>query len=477
MNYTRLLKKILPLILFILFTLLSLQIPIDPDLGINLRVGEYILKFHTFPHTDLFSFSLPYHPYAYYSWLSQLIMAYVYKNQGLMGISLVFTFLCGIGIYSLWRLCKKSLWMLLIFLVISPLIFSSLGVRPLMFSFLFFIFETFLFLYYQRRQKAIILLLFVPLFFLWANMHPGFMMGLGVVVLFLLSEYLTHRRHIFIILSTLLISFLATLASPYGFSIYTQVWTILENRTAQQTLIDWMPLVNRSIIHVIVGFLSFLGLFLYLKLKKKNWPLYCISLVLFLFTIKSTRTVVPFLVFYLPLLSELVATIPSPIIVLKKNRFYSLVIILLLSLSVLSRIMTNGGVFHETTASIQSLSAYRQYPYHALPFIKPHAQNIRLLNYFTWGGFLVWQIPGLKVFETGIMDAFMVDDHYFLDDYFTLVTISPGYEKLLVSYNINALLLPPDLPFVQKLRNNPNWNVYYEDKQSVFMQNTNFLIQ
>src|SRR5215472_4261043 len=57
----------------------------DSDTGWHIRTGEWILKNHRIPATDLFSFMMFGQPWFAWEWLSDLAMAAIHSHFGLSG--------------------------------------------------------------------------------------------------------------------------------------------------------------------------------------------------------------------------------------------------------------------------------------------------------------------------------------------------------------------------------------------------------
>ncbi len=474
-------------LLVIVFFFLLLQIPDDPDLGINLGVGRFIIATKTVPRSDLFSFSLPDHPYVYHSWLGQLIITLVYDSQNtiqhsLIMLSIAWTLIATTAMYLLYRLCRRSFWSLCLLFLSATLVFSSLGVRPQMFTFLFLVLESHILLGWRQRKSAFYLLPLIPLFLLWANLHLGFVIGIGSMWFFIFVEQgrsmfsNTPRPQLRVFFSPFLVAIAATLATllnPFGLKLYEQAYRISQNPYNLTANLEWAPLVSRGITHWLFAGIALLFFVLLARQKKVDWTLYCLSLILFWFTLRNTRTVVPFLVFFLPLVSHMLASLsPAWRVNWKSVRSNPSIVVAFVALlaALLLRTFTNTFIVSQSTSNPRILANRMSYPYGAVVFMKTTPLPTRLLNFYNWGGYLVWQIPQMRVFETGIMDTFQRGDRLFLDDYFSLVNAKPEWENLMEYYQIDSVLLPPELPLVQILKKESDWHIEYKDSTSILMR-------
>ena len=484
------------LVVFLIFFFLSLQFPDDPDLGVHLEAGRFVLQHKNFPRQDLFSFSFPGQAYVYHSWLGEVILAVVYDSEGFLGkllpsglwrVTIVWSFICAIAIFILYRLAASSFWIYLVFLVVASMMFSSIGVRSQMFTFLFFVLEAVLLLRWQRRWKVkrvkhqlIEALPFVLLFMLWANIHLGFIVGLLVMMVFfafeLLSSLPLKKNIIPKALSTLIIcvsSILATFITPYGIGLYRQAWLISHSPILQKMNFEWIPLLSRGFIHLCFAGIS---LFLFAMIagqKKTNRPVLAVSFFLFLLTLRNVRTAMVFLVFFLPQVSQLLAKIPPlsfKLLPIKGEKIPAYLAFTLIPLVIFVRITLN---IRQTISLLDNQQEFAQkggYPLGAVEFLRLHPDSYQLLNYVDWGGYLAWQLPEKKVFITGIMDTFVSNNRLFLEDYFDIVAAQKSWEKLMDRYGIDSLLLPASLPVVKALKEKSDWEILYEDQVSILMR-------
>lgn len=80
----------LPLALGVLVSLLGLASPErrldDPDTMLHVVVGRWILAHRTVPHADVFTYSMPGHPWVVHEWLGAVVSALCYDALGWHGL-------------------------------------------------------------------------------------------------------------------------------------------------------------------------------------------------------------------------------------------------------------------------------------------------------------------------------------------------------------------------------------------------------
>src|SRR6266702_9007942 len=79
----------------------------DCDTGYHIRAGEFILNTLTIPRHDMFSFISPPLPWTAHEWLSELIMAVVFRASGLTGIVIFFTLIISLIYYFFFRILRS----------------------------------------------------------------------------------------------------------------------------------------------------------------------------------------------------------------------------------------------------------------------------------------------------------------------------------------------------------------------------------
>jgi hypothetical protein len=90
----------------------------------------------------------------------------------------------------------------------------------------------------------------------------------------------------------------------------------------------------------------------------------------------------------------------------------------------------------------------------------------RLLNDYTWGGYLIWNARNVPVFLDSRTDIF--EYHGVLLDDLRLLTLRDSF-AILDKYRIDTVLQRPDAGLVYLLKHTPGWRVQYEDAVAVIL--------
>ena len=157
----------------------------DCDTGYHIRAGEYILSTLSIPKHDMFSFLSPPLPWIAHEWLSEVIMAVIYKFFGLTGIVIFFSVLISMVYYFLFKILQSLKGNIIVAAFVIILVTASSQMhwlaRPHIFSMLFILAWYYLLDAYQYNNQRNLLYFQIPLMLLWVNMHGGFIIGLSIL--------------------------------------------------------------------------------------------------------------------------------------------------------------------------------------------------------------------------------------------------------------------------------------------------------
>src|SRR6266480_414995 len=161
----------------------------DPDVWWHLRTGQLMFESHQIPHLDPYSFTRAGQPWINHEWLSQVTMYAMYRLAGWGGLIVAFAAIVAISLWTVYVRCPGRPYIAGIFTLWGATASApTRGVRPQMFSLL--LASIFLLILERSGKHPRLLLWTAPLTVLWVNLHAGYLVGIGLMILFLAGNVL-----------------------------------------------------------------------------------------------------------------------------------------------------------------------------------------------------------------------------------------------------------------------------------------------
>lgn len=206
---------------------------IDNSFLWHVRAGSLQLGSGGVITTDPFSFTMLGAPWRTQSWLVELLYGWA---EGLWGLGFVPAMVTVVGLVAfaaigtLALLRSRSLSATAVLVLVSVLaLVTFLAPRPVLFSFALFGVTA---LAWERGATRWV----VPLlFWMWAGVHGGFVIGLVYVTLDMIRR--RDRRN----LPTIVVSGLATLVTAHGAGVVEMLWDFFRNREFLRLIREWRP--------------------------------------------------------------------------------------------------------------------------------------------------------------------------------------------------------------------------------------------
>ena len=439
----------------------------DPDLFGHVLFGLDILREARIPTQDPYSFTSD-REWINHEWLAEAIMAAAYKVAGPIGLAvlkiLVLLSGCVVLIRELARRgCSQMVQDLTLVLVVIGAASFTPTVRPQVFSFALLA----LLLVCLRRAedgstKALVL---VPvLFALWANLHGGWLVGIGVLgswVAVRLVWPIGPARASWVAAG--LAGLAGTLATPYGTSLWAFLWETVSIGRADIT--EWQPIFRfgpaDQVPWLVTSIVAVLAL-----VRRPRASHAAVVLVLmtmsFLVLRVGTFFTVATAILLVPEFSARrlpgVATQSAPV---SRTEFGMLLLVTVIAVGA-SAVMS---VRHLSCISMKVTWA----PDAAvMRLMRDRALEGKLLTWFNWGEYTIWHLaPSIKVSNDGrretIYSKDVIDRH--------LVFYSgrePGWREALAEIDPDYIWLPIGLPVVERLRSQ-EWHPVARTSQSVLV--------
>ncbi len=457
MRFFAVLKLCITLILLAGFFSVA-QNRIDPDLGWHLRVGEWIVENKSVPHADMYSYTMPGFPCVDHEWLADAALRQLSAHNTWWVAVLLFTLFAFIPA-AYWIYTARShadLWMILL----AALFLARVaGIRPQMISFfLFFIlFELLRHMYgyeeHERRQSAVSRYAYIlPLFFLlWANLHGGFIAGLGIWGIMLAAYGIDQWRRkgwraafscMRIDAALFLTSAALTLVNPYDTELYKEIIAASLSQDTLAHINEWQPAFSSGALSIPLFLAGFLVLLFFNRAHHAVSPaLLGAALAALAVFMRSVRNGPFFFVSAMPIAQKTAAAAVQTMRASRRNHPFGKKE---LAVFWTAGMFIYGALLVSFTRT--ALHAGSPYPEKAVEFLRAFpradAREMRLFNPYGWGGYLIANAPGIPVFIDGRMPHWAYKDGTgAMKDYITITRDETGWQEPFQKYAINTVLL------------------------------------
>ena len=478
------------------------------DFWWHLKIGEIIVNTRAIPRTDSFSLTAGGQPFVLQNWLVEVVYYLAYRAGGLPLLVTMNAGLLVAALLPVYSLCRRATDRLRLSVVVAILPAVSLiyfgSVRSQVFSFALLSSFYWILHHYHRRQRAMLWALPV-LMVLWVNLHGAFVLGLGLIGLFLCCEAV--RRFVYGPLSAtlstrelgklgliLMLTVLATLVNPETYRVYGYVVAVATNPASQALVVEWQP----PRVDELEGLLLFYGPFfisLLVLLYARQRPR-LIDLALFLsfaiFGLKSLRNGVWFTLIVAPILASYLATIRLSDLIQPLRRFrlvdsFCLWVahrkdtvvpiryrlnrqIAVVMLTIL--ILVSPWIYPHLGNKLFGSTLWEpSTPVGAMDYIEQQGLRGNIFHPQIYGDYLIWRLwPQQRSFIDGRVHLF---DNSVIKDY-RLAFNDPHWDERLARYDIRYLLLSKDEEenhmMTDTARTSNDWRVLYEDHQSILFE-------
>lgn len=466
----------------------------DNDFFWHLKSGQGIWENKALPERDPFAYTTP----ALESgrvrflltsfWLSQVFFYLFYLVGGMPGIVISRFLIAGLLCFVMLKLRKgdKLLYLSLLAIFLALVLKSYPLERPQLFSFIFFALVFFLLERIKAGQEERAALLFLPLAMLvWANMHGGYVLGIIIILLYIITEGLkfshpalsplsgkAYKRLLLAGTAAIVISFV----NPGTYHVFSKAVlfqpqkVIFDNLEFQSTLSifrtygDYSILVYWSILACAVSALL-------LDVRRADITKIALIAGTGYFSFTTLRYVAFLLIAALPIIGEAFARL----------RFFRTVrsVLYLAALAItISFAAPYTGL--ETLKSREWVDS-RKFPVRAADFIEQNDIKGNMYNYFNWGGYLIWRLgPGKKVFIDGrTLDSAVYEQTTYIDKAVVVgQSGGPLWKYLLEKHQVNYIIVPSprkgwSIPLFQALATDRDWvPVFFDRTAALFVKNS-----
>jgi hypothetical protein len=471
---------------------LAAQPQVDADLGWHLRTGQLIWETRAIPHSDPYSFTKNGQPWITDEWLSEVIMWPVYANWGHAGLLVLCSSVILLGLWFVYRQMRMEgsgrLTASLLMVLCAFTAMALWGTRPLIATLCLASFYGLQLRRWWRGELGVLCYL-PPDMVLWVNLHGGYMLGLGLVAVYLIAGLVSKWLPTEPLVGSLgalaiagVLCLLATLANPNTYRILWYPIGTLTSTATRKYVLDWPSPDFHSMLFL--PFLLMLAL-LFAAAARNPRRMEIVDLLLALalagMALQSNRHVSLFAMICTPVLARQLSGLGNDLRALLdclgltrirhqansplSRRTTMILPTWVLALGALAVIGWKVGNSFSPAAVAEMQAAF--FPVQAVRYIKDHEIKGRFYNAFNWGGFLILNLyPERQVF---IDNRWVVYRDDFIEEYLEAYYIRPHWRETLDKYAVDYALLESQGPFAILLKTSGEWREVYSDKVAVLL--------
>jgi hypothetical protein len=436
----------------------------DYDLWWHLAEGRWIVEHGALPTTDVFSYTAAGRPWLAYSWLAEVLFDGLARQFGLASLLWLQAVVAVLIVAFVYLACRAAGAGRNAAVATSA--FSALGssfawgIRPVIFTLLFFALLVFAL---QQESGERRLPWLAPLVVaLWANLHVLFVGGMVLVAFSALCRTIEGRPSRLLWIAAAL-SLVASLATPYGWHLFGQVWTMARQPAVAPEVGEFQSPDFRG--EFALPFFAFLlPSVMVLALSRERLTLFELGTYLGALALGLTmqRNMALFAILGAPAVARrLDVLLPAPA---PREKREDRVPLRILNVSLLAWGLLYAASVAPRSSRWSDVVEAGRFPVAAADFVAARYPGVRLFNDFNWGGYLIYRLyPSTQVSIDGITPVY----EEVFRDYMRTWFLAPGWERFLEQCDPDLVLWPAEAPLSSVLRRLPQWQVVFDDDAAV----------
>jgi hypothetical protein len=444
---------------------------VDSDYYWHITAGRLVAERGVLT-TDPFSYTWAGQPWVMHEWLGELMMYWLVSALGIGVAAFLFGVISISGPLVLaWTLSRRGVALLPLTLATSLVVYlfaSYATIRPQAISWLFLgvLLAGLITLRSEHRWRP---WLAIPLFVVWANVHGLYVIGLGVLGLYVVFTLLGRTP-----MAPRRLELVALLAAAFGASMLTPAGPagllyplryVESGDWGLRHISEWQSPDFHDPAQL--GLLVLIAAILLNGMRATPGWLAAMAACGLAGALLATRNVPLAGLLALPTLSfGLADRLRRPTVSMPRRT----------RLTRRGMEMTVAGlILAVTVIVVPGLPAVaghvvipRTFPVAAVDRLETLAPDARVFAEYQWGGYVINRLhdEGARVFVDGRNDMY---DERILEDFASVRNAEAGWDGLLAEYGADAILLPPDVPLVEGPAQEIGWCEAYGDEVAVLL--------
>ena len=440
----------------------------DPDLWHEMALAREMVQLGAMPRTDSFAYTPTVEPVVHHEWGAGMIAFAASQTLGGAGIVLL-RVLLTVTLAGLCWVCTRrrgASLPLLSFLAPAAIFLADEGfstIRAHLYSFVGLAVLLNL-LDLDRNGKRWWMLVWLPVFVLWLNVHAGFLVGAGLFAVHWLEQAARRQPH-WHVFSCGLVMIGMIAVNPYGFDYYGYLARAV--LMPRPNVAEWGPLWSSDPAKSAVFAIS-LAVLAYAILSSKptrlaGWPLIAITA---LAAVKSQRLLPFYAVAWFCYVPGVLATTPigwgARRLWCRRTRMLAIVWTCIALVFAGLAWTLQPWQLVVPGQPMPQLGTAMYYPVGGVDYLRRHHFRGNLMTPFEWGAYVSWRLyPQVKISMDGRYEvAFPLE---LVDELYAFYMADEGWEAVLDKYPTDAILIPLRLPLAKRLPDHSAWRRCYRD--------------
>jgi hypothetical protein len=476
----------------------------ENDLFFELRIGTDILRTGHLPHSDIYSWINRGTRWDVPEWFSFVLYALAFRAGGFFGTWLLMASVIVAAVLVVWFWLLRRVGAAWAFLLTNLMLLAMsdcIQERPYVFTYLFLAVALAVFTEFRsspaapaiagiRNRGRLHCLRLALIAVVWTNLHQGVVVLIGLLAVYgvgdMAAALRSHmrsaddagelRRRAGHTLALFAVCGFAVMVSPYGWGVYRNIFVTLHDPTLMSSVTEWKPVTVLPVAQMQPFLLMTALICMSLALsRKRNLPDILAVAVLFLESLLHARNIALFAVgatvigapHFESALCLLRQRLPAARPALTRDLLlglFSLFYVLTVALVACANLRKAAGFRGLSARGVgEAVARQPSYPAAACAFVRAEhfPGDLRLLNNFEIGGYLMWTLPGEPVFIDGRLDVYAGRT---FDDMLVLARgrATPRWTDLIRRYDFDCVITTSKreaTPFEQ----DPGWKLVYID--------------
>jgi len=441
---------------FLIPLILTLQTRLGTiDLTYHLRAGESILTLRSIPSFDTYTFTIRGLPWLDQQWGAQVLLAFVYRLGGFDLLYLFRALLPAVGFSFVYLACRargapprtSATLSLLGTLVAVP----TIALRPQLVALPFFAMT--LWALASRGEHPRRIWLLPPAAFLVANLHGSFVLFPLIAGLALVEDSVRRRGVARDLVPVTVMTFLATLATPFGPRAWVYAYDLSTNPVIRDTISEWEPVTLPNVIGVFtIGSMLAIGAVLARRGDRATWADLLWLVIFASMALVAIRGIV-WWTLVAPVTVAALFAAPTTTRHKKENPVPAVAIVGILAIAAFIFLpwIRPGGVLLDAPPGISKAVG-------RLP------AGSRLFVHQPWASWLEFAYPDHLFYSDSRIEIFPRE---IWEDYSEVAFAGAGWQRVLARWQPDAIAAEDEWELIPYLRDDPAWRVAYEDDDGV----------